>query len=83
MFTVPIAADFSDDIAVIAEEVYGSDSRKHRRRIYYLLSEVPAEDRPAGLFKIGGKACMMRSVLRADLERRALAAAIPAAINQP
>jgi hypothetical protein len=64
-----IADDFSDDIKEIARELYNTDDRAAQRRIHYLLSE--SKDPPRGLFKLGSKVCMVRSVLRADLERRA------------
>jgi hypothetical protein len=71
MFEDRIGADFSDDINEIAFEMYGRADRKAIRRVHYLVSETPEPERLKGLFKLGSKVCMMRTVLRAELERRA------------
>lgn len=66
-----IANDFSDEIGEISVEIFGRDDRKARRRVHYLCCEVRPEHRLRGLFKVGHKICMLKSVLRADLRRRA------------
>lgn len=66
-----IGDDFSDDIREIALELFGRDDRSAQRRVHYLVSEIPEKQRLKGLFKLGSKVAMVRSVLRADLERRA------------
>lgn len=71
MATERIADDFVDDIKLIAIELFGSDDRSAQRRVHYLCNELPPEQRLRGLFRVGSKICMLKSVLRSDLERRA------------
>jgi hypothetical protein len=66
-----ISADFSDDLKEIAIELFNSDDRAAQRRVHYWVNELPQEQRLKGLFRIGSKICMVRSILRADIERRA------------
>lgn len=78
-----ICDDFSDDLKEIATELFNSSDRSAQRKVHYWVSELPEEQRPRGLFKLGSRVCMMRSILRADLERRARGEPLPesAAIN--
>lgn len=66
-----ISADFSDDLKEIAFELFNSRDRAAQRKVHYWVNELPEEERPRGLFKVGSKCCMWRSILRADLQRRA------------
>lgn len=66
-----IADDFVTDIRAIARELFGRDDRSATRRVHYLCNELPAEQRLKGLFRVGSKICMLRSVVRSELQRRA------------
>lgn len=66
-----ISVDFSDDLKEIAFELFNSDDRAAQRKVHYWVNELPAEQRLQGLFRVGSKICMWRSILRADLQRRA------------
>jgi hypothetical protein len=71
MTTEPIADDFLDDLGAIARELFGADTKQTRRKVRYQANEAPREQRLKGIFKLGSKTCCLRSVLRADLARRA------------
>jgi hypothetical protein len=66
-----ISDDLVTDIRVIARELFGRDDRSATRRVHYLCNELPAEQRLRGLFRVGSRICMLKSVVRAELERRA------------
>src|SRR5215472_5941114 len=76
----PIADDFSTDIREIVIELFRTDSKRNRRKVYYLISEAPADQRMPGLFKLGGRVCLVRSVFRQGLIDRAKAATAVAAL---
>jgi len=76
-----ISVDFSDDIKEIALEIYNRDDRAAQRKVQYIVNELPVEQRLKGLFRLGSKICMMRSIVRADLRSRALG--VPLVLEPP
>lgn len=66
-----IADDLITGIGPVTAEVYGEDTPEKRRRVYRQMYEVDPDERLKGIFRVGGKISCLRSVLRADLQRRA------------
>lgn len=78
-----ISDDLVTDIRTIARELFGRDDRSATRRVHYLCNELPAEQRLKGLFRVGSKICMLKSVLRSELERRARGEALAGETEPP
>jgi hypothetical protein len=79
---VDFAADWLGGVGEVALYMYGADTKKARREVYRLASEVPPEDQ-LPLFKMGpGKWCGRKSTILAWIrakEAARLAAAKEAA----
>lgn len=72
-----IADDLIIGIGNVTRELYGIDTEQNRRRVYRQRSEVKREQRLRGLITYGGQVALIRSIARADLQRRAEAAVEP------
>ena len=77
-----IAADYRRGIAAVTVELYCSDTKQNRRRVYREF-EKSERYRLRGVFKTGEReVSCIPSIVKADLVRRALGSN-PAASSQP
>ena len=67
-----IADDYRRGIAAVTIELFGSDTKVNRRKVYREFEKKP-EYRLRGVFKTGEReVSCVRSIVKADLLRRAL-----------